>query len=85
MRTRTETRLFATLTSYIALICRQIKTRMSRILLKEIISLKNQNEVYLVRDHEGVFVPQQKYSLTLRCRRNSCNKRMRLNSIKNVR
>ena len=55
-----ETRLFPTLTSCIALIGRQIKTSMSRILLKEIISLKKQNEVYLVQDDEGAFLYRKK-------------------------
>ena len=48
---------------------------MSRILLKEIISLKNQQEVYLVQDDEGDLLYQkriQKYSITLRCRRRYC-------------
>ena len=61
---------------------------MSRILLKEIISLKNQKEVYLVQDDEGAFLYRkktiQKYSLALQCRKISCNKRMKLNPIKNV-
>ena len=34
---------------------------MSRILLKEIISLKNQKEVYLVQDDKGVFCTEKKY------------------------
>ena len=59
---------------------------MSKILLKEIISLKTQKEVYLVQDDEGAFCTAkkniQKYSLTLQCRRKSCNKLMRLNPIK---
>ena len=58
---------------------------MSRILLKEIISMKNQKEVYLVQDDEGAFLYRkksiQKYSLTLQCRRTSCNKLMKLNLI----
>ena len=62
---------------------------MSRILLKEIISMKNQKEVYLVQDDEGAFLYRkkniQKYSVTLKSRRKSCNKLMRLNPIKNVR
>ena len=42
IRTTTETRIFPILTSCIALICRQIESSISRIHLKEIISLKNQ-------------------------------------------
>ena len=44
---------------------------MSRILLKEVISMKNQKEVYLVQDDEGAFCTEKsikKYSLTLRFR-----------------
>ena len=40
-----------------------------------IISLKNQQEVYLVQDDEGDLLYQkriQKYSITLRCRRRYC-------------
>ena len=36
------------------------KTSMFRIVLKEIISLKNQQTVYLVQDDKGVFVPEEK-------------------------
>ena len=35
---------------------------MSRILLKDIISLKNQKEVYLVQDDEDVFCTEKTYS-----------------------
>ena len=62
IRTTTETRLFSTLTSCIALIYRRIRTSVSRTVLKGIISLNNQQEVHLVQDDEGVFVTKEKYS-----------------------
>ena len=62
---------------------------MSRIVLKEIISLNNQQEMYLIEDDEGVFLYRkksiQKYSITLRCRINDCKKRFLLKLIKNAR
>ena len=41
-------------------ICRKINTSLSRIVLKDIITLKNQQEVYLVQDDEGDFLYQNK-------------------------
>ena len=40
---------------------------MSNLILEEIITLKNQNELYLIKDEEGVFVPQEKSTQILSC------------------
>ena len=62
---------------------------MSELILKEIIKLKNQKEVYLIENAEGVFLYRKKeilkYSVKLACRRNSCSKTLKLNPIYNVR
>ena len=41
---------------------------MSNLILEEIIALKNQQEIYLIKDEEGVFfVPQKKSTKILSC------------------
>ena len=62
---------------------------MSNLILEEIILLKNQKELYLIKDEEGVFLYRKekvrKYSVTLVCRRTCCQKRLKMNPIHNVR
>ena len=62
---------------------------MSNLILKEIIALKNQQEIYLIKDEEGVFLYRRKkvlkYSVVLICRRKCCQKRLKMNPIHNVR
>ena len=62
---------------------------MSELILKEIIKLKNQKEVYLIKNAEGVFLYRKKeilkYSVKLACRRISCSKALKLNPIYNAR
>ena len=58
-------------------------------LLKEIITLKNQKNVYVVENEEGTFlyrkVKTYKYSIALECRRRNFRKHIKLNPIFNVR
>ena len=62
---------------------------MSELILKEIIKLKNQKEVYLIENAEGVFLYRKKeilkYLVKLECRRKACSKTLKLNPIYNVR
>ena len=61
---------------------------MSRVILKEIISLKNQQNIYVIED-EGVFLYRkkkiEKITFSLRCRRKFCKKTLKVNPIYNVR
>ena len=58
---------------------------MSKLILKEIIKLKNQREVYLIKNAEGAFLYRKKevlkYSVKLACRKISCSKTQKLSSI----
>ena len=54
---------------------------MSRVILNELISLKNQQNIFVIED-EGVFLYRKKElgktTLSLCCRRNSCEKRLKV-------
>ena len=57
---------------------------MSRLILNEIIPLKNQQNIFVIEDEEGVFCKEKREnSLTLRCRRKSCNSKIKVNPIQN--
>ena len=61
---------------------------MSELILKEIIELESQKNMYLIKN-EGVFLYRnkdiKKYSATIVCRRRFCRKPLKLKPIHNVR
>ena len=62
---------------------------MSELILKEIIELEKQGNIYVIKNDEGVFLYRKKdlrkYSVKIVCRRVSCSKILKLKPIHNVR